>query len=343
MRAFRWLRQCCRTDSDAGERGQALVVWALALVALVGMAGLTLDGSNTVENRRQLQNAADAAAFAGAYDLPGGPTQAQTDATQWLTKNNFGNAGDSVLTNAVSSTNFANDTITVKLQRSVPFSLAKVLGLSSADVQATAKVVVGGASQFTYCDGNGNSCSSSFFPYIVWNNDVKTNQPHQLGDVITYRSTQWITANVYQSNSNPAWNTNSNDFKGFLCLDRSDHCTTNTIVIGDNAAKGGNACGLEPVSQLQAIQNSSSPYIILPIADSSSGNGAGQVLHIIGFVTLDISVDTNGLPSGCPRDFTGKIVKFTSTEGTFQTGGPTPPSYAQCGTGYGVCVPHLVQ
>lgn len=341
MRALRWLRWIHAAGGRNGERGQALVVWALALVALVGMAGLTLDGSNTVENRRQLQNAADAAALAGAYDLPSSSVQATTDATQWLTKNSFGNAGDSVVTNAVSTTNFANDTITVSLQRAVPFTLAKVLGLSSANVTATAKVVIGGASEFTYCAGVGNSCSPSFFPYTVWNKDVNTNLTHQIGDIVTYRSNAWIADNVYQYRTNSNWDTDANDFKGFLCF-TPPGCDYQ-VVIGSNQTKGGNRCGQEPVDALQAIQQSSSPYIVLPITDSSSGNGNNQVLHIIGFVTLDISVDTTGLPNGCPNDFTGKIVKFTSTEGTFQSSDPTPPSYAQCGTGIGTCIPHLVQ
>ncbi|HLZ70736.1 MAG TPA: Tad domain-containing protein [Dehalococcoidia bacterium] len=343
MHALRWLRgkEPCNRGGRDGERGQSLVLWALALVAIVGMAGLTLDGSNTVENRRKLQNAADAAAFAGAYDLPVSNTQATTDSVQWLTKNNFGSASDSVVTNAVSSTNFTNDTITVSLKRNVPFSLARVLGITSANVTATAKVVIGGASEFTYCPGSGNSCSGSFFPYTVWNNRVDTNLPHQVNDIVTYRSTSWIAENVYQYRTNPAWNTNANDFKGFLCF-IPPGCDY-TVVLGENRTKGGNRCGQEPVSQLQAIQKSGSPYIVLPITDASSGSGDNQVLHVIGFVTLDISVDTTGLPNGCPNDFTGKIIKFTSTEGTFQSGDPQPPTYAQCGTGIGTCTPHLVQ
>jgi Flp pilus assembly protein TadG len=341
MHPVRWLKQRGRAGRTDGERGQALVLWTLALVVIVGMAGLTLDGSNTAENRRQVQNAADAAAFAGAYDLPTSNTLATTDAAQWLTKNNFGNAGDAVVTNAVSTTNFTNDTITVSLRRTVPFSLAKVLGLSGADVTATAKVVISGANQFTYCSGSNTKCSPGFFPYAVWNDDVNTNQPHVIGDVVTYRSNGWINSNVYNYRSNGNWNTNSHDFKGFMCF--SPPGCNDTITIGDFQTKGGNRCGQEPVAQLQAIQNSSAPYIVLPIIDSSSGNGANQVLHVVGFVTLDISIDTTGLPSGCPNDFIGKIVKFTSTQGVTQTGGPTPPSYAACGAGIGVCVPRLVQ
>jgi hypothetical protein len=49
------------------ERGQALIVIALALVGLMGMAGLVIDGGNAFQDRQRAQNAADAAALASAY------------------------------------------------------------------------------------------------------------------------------------------------------------------------------------------------------------------------------------------------------------------------------------
>jgi len=48
------------------ERGQALIVIALALVGLIGIAGLVIDGGNAFQDRQQAQNAADAAALASA-------------------------------------------------------------------------------------------------------------------------------------------------------------------------------------------------------------------------------------------------------------------------------------
>lgn len=48
------------------ERGQALIVIALALVALVAIAGLVIDGGNVFLDRRRAQNAADSAALASA-------------------------------------------------------------------------------------------------------------------------------------------------------------------------------------------------------------------------------------------------------------------------------------
>ena len=49
------------------ERGQALIIVAFAIIGLVGIVGLAIDGSIAFSDRRRAQNAADAAAFAGAY------------------------------------------------------------------------------------------------------------------------------------------------------------------------------------------------------------------------------------------------------------------------------------
>ena len=49
------------------EPGQALIVIALALVGIVGMAALVVDGGNAFLDRRTAQNAADSAALASAY------------------------------------------------------------------------------------------------------------------------------------------------------------------------------------------------------------------------------------------------------------------------------------
>lgn len=48
------------------ERGQALVIIALAIIGLVGITGLAIDGSMVLADRRHAQNAADTAALAGA-------------------------------------------------------------------------------------------------------------------------------------------------------------------------------------------------------------------------------------------------------------------------------------
>jgi Flp pilus assembly protein TadG len=69
-----------------GERGQILAVVALALVALLGIAAFAIDVGYAYYAKRQLQSATDAAALAGAQDLPNATTAVST-ATSYAAAN----------------------------------------------------------------------------------------------------------------------------------------------------------------------------------------------------------------------------------------------------------------
>jgi len=49
------------------ERGQALIIIVFAIVGLIGITALAVDGGNAYLDRREAQNAADTAALAGAF------------------------------------------------------------------------------------------------------------------------------------------------------------------------------------------------------------------------------------------------------------------------------------
>ena len=51
-----------RNHSHPSERGQAIVLIAAAIVALIAITGLAVDGGLAFADRRQAQNAADSAA-----------------------------------------------------------------------------------------------------------------------------------------------------------------------------------------------------------------------------------------------------------------------------------------
>ena len=55
-------------SSNLSERGQALIVIALAAVVLFGFVALAIDGSAKYSDRRNAQNAADTAALAAALE-----------------------------------------------------------------------------------------------------------------------------------------------------------------------------------------------------------------------------------------------------------------------------------
>src|SRR5580704_10943740 len=70
---------CCKTSPSQrtevcmnrkSERGQALVFAAIGLVALLGFVGLGIDMGTLRYQKRLQQTAADAAALAGATNLP---------------------------------------------------------------------------------------------------------------------------------------------------------------------------------------------------------------------------------------------------------------------------------
>ncbi len=67
--------------ADRGQRGQIIVIAALAMIALIGGVSLILEGGNAYAHQRIAQNAADSVANAGATVLAkrlGGGTRRPT-------------------------------------------------------------------------------------------------------------------------------------------------------------------------------------------------------------------------------------------------------------------------
>lgn len=56
-------------NAETTQRGQIVVFFAIAIVAIIAMVGLIIDGGNAYANQRATQNAADAAAETGATVL----------------------------------------------------------------------------------------------------------------------------------------------------------------------------------------------------------------------------------------------------------------------------------
>ncbi len=77
-----------RMNTEA-ERGQALVLFALMMAVLVVFVVMVTDVGMLLEKRGHAQNVVDAAALAGAQELPGDPAAAETVARQYASLNNF--------------------------------------------------------------------------------------------------------------------------------------------------------------------------------------------------------------------------------------------------------------
>ena len=127
------------------ESGQMLVLMVAGLAAFVAIVGLSVDVGQIVFTRTDLQKVADAAAFAGAQDLPSS-SAATVSANTYVGLN----AANTTADVAISQTYNANDTIRVTARRKVNYTFMRVLGLTGTDVSASATVRVG-----TYNGGSG--------------------------------------------------------------------------------------------------------------------------------------------------------------------------------------------
>ena len=109
------------------------------MMCLLGMAALAIDGGSWYQARRSAQAAADAAALAGASQLPAGWSYAQTAAINEFANNK--KSGDTA-TYTNTTTNTANDSVQVTVSRTSPAYFSKLLGIGSAGISATAKATV---------------------------------------------------------------------------------------------------------------------------------------------------------------------------------------------------------
>ena len=142
------------------QTGQVLVVAALALTMLLGVAALGVDVGVAAAQKRQAQAAADAAALAGASDLPGvtqDNAQAKTDANSSLSTNLPGGLTNVTTevnsppindtSNSCPSTSHVADTASVQvcIQATVPSFFLGVINVGATKLKVHAIATGSGA------------------------------------------------------------------------------------------------------------------------------------------------------------------------------------------------------
>lgn len=137
--------------SNRHEKGQAIILIAFAIVALIGFAALAIDGGRVLSDRRHAQNAADTAAYAAALAKIKSQDYSQAGKNRAVT-NGYDNNGTSniVEVNLCSDAGVScvlptgeapADYIRVKITSHVQTIFARVLGIQQLTnrVQAVAK------------------------------------------------------------------------------------------------------------------------------------------------------------------------------------------------------------
>ncbi|TAN24287.1 MAG: hypothetical protein EPN33_00520 [Acidobacteria bacterium] len=137
-----------RAQARRRQEGVTVVLMALVLTALCGMAALAVDVGVLLSAKNAAQNAADAAALAGAFtflDPASVQPLAATNAAIAIGDSNPILSQNAVVTTSDVTVDTNTREVTVNVERSgssaVPTFFARVLGINSANVAATATAV----------------------------------------------------------------------------------------------------------------------------------------------------------------------------------------------------------
>lgn len=125
---------------DHSQRGITFVVFALAIVVLLGMVALGIDGGRLYDERRSAQNAADHAALTAAHaSCVRGFTDAQSQAAGLAsaTENGYDNDGTTNVVEIAVEGSSAH-TFTATVWTSIPSTFAVVIGVSQLETTTTA-------------------------------------------------------------------------------------------------------------------------------------------------------------------------------------------------------------
>ena len=165
-------------ESCPTERGQALLQVALLMVVLLSFVALAVDVGNAYGRRRRMQNAADAAALAGARELcwRNGSAAAASAARNFLLDN--GVPAEDIRSGDITVTGNRVDA-TAHIQADT--FVAGIMGFPAVDVEAAAAAACGAATstcglwpvafdldRWNELAANGAGCGKRF---VVWNDD----------------------------------------------------------------------------------------------------------------------------------------------------------------------------
>lgn len=122
------------------QNGNVLIIFALAFTALLGLAGLAIDGGTIYMTKAELQKVANAAALSGGQELPSSDPQAvRVIVDEVVTKHN---ELASLQTVDITKTELEKS-VEVGLEKIVPLPFLTLFGIDTMTVQANAKAGLG--------------------------------------------------------------------------------------------------------------------------------------------------------------------------------------------------------
>lgn len=310
------------------QRGQTLILFALALpVVLVGMLMLAVDGGNLYLQRRIAQNAADAAALAGARAIA--TEENVSGAINAMLASNTGTGGSTELASALWTDYNGNDMggvsgnppsgaggVHVTTRRTVNSYFASIIGMRTYTVTAEARATAPGVNSIT---------GVTMWPLAV------VDQNFTPGVVYTIRDTGMVVpGNFYWISMNGS--NSANDLRDWLenGFTPSSSNPAKVCAGGNNGAPG--SCSMQASITLpawidgmpgnktgpayQAAQTRVGDEVLVMTYDKVVGNGANSSYRVRHFAAFDIvDVDKDGGTVVIKGRFKRKVITGGSGNG----------------------------
>jgi Flp pilus assembly protein TadG len=323
---MRWLKQLSHRLSE--DRGATVVIVAVSLTALIGMAALAIDIGALYGERRQLQSGADAGALAVAEDCALGKPCTTGTATATAGTYASSNANDAAAGIESVELNTAAREVTVKTKTLdtsgsdvyKPF-LAQVIGFNGTTVNAEATAVWGSPSGLTTLPLIISDCESGWY----------TGQGFGVPVEITFHHGTSVST-APPCASGPAGQDLPGAF-GWLEPDNPPSCEV-TVQVGvlTTEVSTGNSV---PCSKAQ-MESLIGTDVLIPFYDEHQGSGSNGKYRVVGFGAFHLTgyylgggmkepssikcLDEDGNPSGSVRCIRGWFTRASVPEG--EIGGP---------------------
>lgn len=303
------------------EGAQTLPFVVLLLTGLLGASALVIDLGSLYQQRQAVQAAADAAALAGATQLPSGWAMAQTAANQGYAKNGLG-SDNTTVTQTTDLT--GGDSVTVTASRSAPTFLARIFGIGSGTVRATARATVESYTSYT---STGN-----VMPFGVMKGNYVLGQSYTIYGDGSSSNNGGLSLDI-SSGSGCSTANGANDLRN--TINGSDIACT--VSVGETVdTKPGNNTGpvaqglnsrittwktfnqivqVDANGQYTLLDPSNPQLVLIPIVLNTSGgtswpNGSSEV-KIVGFAWFVITGCGNPSIQGNCKNSDGKYVNGT--------------------------------
>ncbi len=279
------------------ERGQTLVVFAVMLVALMGMLALVIDMGNIYAQRRQMQNAADAGALAGARALA---LNQGVDAAEAAVAELTGRNGASSHSSTISASR-----VTVTAHKTFPTYFAAVIGVPTFNVQATAEATYRAPSSLRQ-----NLVPLAVSERTVWEGLEIVDDEHVTTDLTLGRI----------ANGDRGWLNLDGGPGGESELSRwiTQGYDGPPLNLGDEGRwfEGSSGTKNQAMHSIDTIWKAGTTTIILPVYDDSEPShipGPGNCsFHVIGFAAFEVSLVSD---TGNPKYLEGHFVAWVPGDG----------------------------